>query len=265
MQPVKLTPALSQTALGSIRLVATDMDGTLTSYGELTPAVLQAFAQLKASNIEVMIVTGRSAGWVSGLVNYLPVVGAIAENGGLYISKANLEPLILPDIPRLTSHRDRLATVFERLKTRYPTLQPSVDNPYRITDWTFDITGLTATDLSWMQTTCAELSMGFTYSTVQCHLKIEQQNKAAGLQKVLQQQFPMLSVQEVITVGDSPNDESLFDLEQFPHSVGVANVAHYLPQLAHTPTYLTSASEGAGFSELADFLTRFSKLRKFNL
>lgn len=258
MQLIRLTPALGQISLGGIRLVATDMDGTLTNHGELTPAVLQSFEQLKAHGIEVMVVTGRSAGWVSGLVNYLPVVGAIAENGGLYISKASLEPMILPDIPLMASHRDRLATVFERLKTRYPTLQPSVDNPYRITDWTFDITGLTATDLSWMQTACAELSMGFTYSTVQCHLKIERQSKAAGLLKVLQQQFPTLSVKEVVTVGDSPNDESLFNSEQFPHSVGVANVAHYLPQLAHTPTYLTSASEGAGFCELVALLAQLS-------
>ncbi len=257
MQPVTLTALLGQ-AMAGIRLVATDMDGTLTSHGELTPAVLQAFEQLNARNIEVMIVTGRSAGWVSGLVNYLPVVGAIAENGGLYISKASLEPVILPDIPRLTGHRDRLATVFEQLKTRYPNLQPSVDNSYRITDWTFDITGLTTTDLSWMQTTCAELSMGFTYSTVQCHLKIERQSKAAGLLKVLQQQFSTLSVKEVVTVGDSPNDESLFDSALFPHSVGVANVAHYLSQLAHTPTYLTSAAEGAGFCELVALLTQLS-------
>ena len=70
-------------------------------------------------------------------------------------------------------------------------------------------------------------SMSFTYSTVQCHIKIPRQNKAAGLVKVLQQRFPELSPADIVTVGDSPNDESLFEA-QFPQSVGVANVAHYL-------------------------------------
>ena len=253
-QPQVLTAQNSKSALSNIRLVATDMDGTLTTDGEFKVGLIQAFDRLRASGIEVLIVTGRSAGWVSGLVHYLPVVGAIAENGGLYIDKANPEPVILPDIPRMTHHRDRLSSFFNRLKTRYPNLQPSVDNPYRITDWTFDITGLTESDLKWMQETCTAQSMGFTYSTVQCHLKIPRQNKAQGLAKVLQRRFPKLTPETVITVGDSPNDESLFDPEQFPHSVGVANVAHYLPSLAHTPAYITNAAESEGFIELVDGL-----------
>lgn len=231
------------------------MDGTLTTEGQLTPELLWAFARLCAQDIEVMIVTGRSAGWVSGLVNYLPVVGAIAENGGLYIGKQNREPLLLPDIPRMSAHRDRLATLFNQLKARYPDLRPASDNRFRITDWTFDIEGLTIDDLAWMQRTCAEYTMGFTYSNVQCHIMIKRQNKATGLAKVLQQQFSHLSSAEVVTVGDSPNDESLFDPEQFPSSVGVANVAHYLPVLAHQPTYVTASAEGAGFIELVDKLT----------
>ncbi len=255
MPPQLITPSLSKVAFEKVRLVATDMDGTLTVKGQFEPSLLQAFDRLRSHNIEVMIVTGRSAGWVSGLVNYLPVVGAIAENGGLYISKHNLEPVILPDIPQMAAHRDRLANLFDKLKKRYPNLRPALDNPFRITDWTFDIDGLSEDDIAWLQkTACAEPTMGFTYSNVQCHLKIERQNKAAGLTKVLQQQFPQLTPAEVVTVGDSPNDESLFDPGQFPCSVGVANVAHYLSVLAHQPSYITKAAEGAGFIELVDGL-----------
>lgn len=248
--PQLLTPDVGKAAFGDIRLVATDMDGTLTVDGKFTPALLESFASLQAKGIEVLIVTGRSAGWVSGLVNYFPIVGAIAENGGLYLPQGTLEPLILPDIPRITHHRDRLESLFNRLKARYPHLSPSVDNPYRVTDWTFDIDGLTEADIHWMQKTCAEQTMGFTYSTVQCHLKIIRQDKASGLAKVLAQKFPHITPEQVVTVGDSPNDESLFDSAQFPHSVGVSNVADYLPSLQHTPTYLTPSAEGNGFAEL---------------
>jgi hydroxymethylpyrimidine pyrophosphatase-like HAD family hydrolase len=55
----------------------------------------------------------------------------------------------------------------------------------------------------------------------------------------------------VVTVGDSPNDESLFDGDRFPLSVGVANIQHYLQQLQHQPRYITQASEVEGFSEFA--------------
>ena len=261
--PQTLSPlALSKECraqFANVRLVATDMDGTLTVNGQFKPTLLLAFEKLAELGIPVMIVTGRSAGWVSGLVHYLPVVGAIAENGGLYIPKPsvdtpNPEPMILPDIPRMTQHRDRLETLFNKLKTRYPTLRPSIDNTFRITDWTFDIEGLTSEDIALMQETCEHHAMGFTYSNVQCHLKIARQDKAQGLTRVLQRHFPQLSASEVLTVGDSPNDESLFDAEQFPCSVGVANVAHYLPDLAHHPRYVTQASEGAGFVELVKCL-----------
>jgi hydroxymethylpyrimidine pyrophosphatase-like HAD family hydrolase len=59
------------------------MDGTLTRSGRFSSALLQDLEVLALAGIPVVIVTGRSAGWVSGLLHYLPIVGAIAENGGI--------------------------------------------------------------------------------------------------------------------------------------------------------------------------------------
>ena len=254
-RPLALAQAKATSTLSQIRLVATDMDGTLTSAGEFTPALLQSFESLSQKGIDVMIVTGRSAGWVSGLVNYLPVVGAIAENGGVYIDKKSLEPEVLPDIPRMSQHRDRLAMVFRRLKKKYPHLRPSVDNVYRLTDWTLDIHDLTEDDMAQIKAFCESQTMGFTYSNVQCHIQVGRQNKAAGLARVLQKKFGQLDSQSVLTVGDSPNDETLFDAKQFPNSVGVANVVHYLPNLAHAPAYIARHPEVEGFVELTQLLT----------
>ncbi|MBE9064671.1 HAD family hydrolase [cf. Phormidesmis sp. LEGE 11477] len=256
MAPQKLAATYRQRFWQTIRLIATDMDGTLTRSGEFTPALLEAIASLRAHGIDVMIVTGRSAGWVSAIVNYLPVVGAIAENGGLYIDKQSGKSTLLSDIPDQAQHRDRLETIFNHLRQRYPSLRPSVDNPYRITDWTFDIDGLTQSDLDWMQAACKTKLMDFTYSTVQCHIKVEKQEKALGLNQVLRQKFPTMTATSIVTVGDSPNDASLFDPDQFPHSVGVANVSDYLSVLAHTPAYITAASEVEGFVELVNQLTK---------
>jgi hydroxymethylpyrimidine pyrophosphatase-like HAD family hydrolase len=61
----------------NIRLIATDMDGTLTQNGKFTPDLLQILTKLQQANMPVLIVTGRSAGWVQAIKNYLPITGAI--------------------------------------------------------------------------------------------------------------------------------------------------------------------------------------------
>lgn len=81
MSIVPLLQPLSAIDVQSVRLVATDMDGTLTTAGKFTPALFQTFEQLAAAGIQVLIVTGRSAGWVSELAHYLPIWGAIACYG----------------------------------------------------------------------------------------------------------------------------------------------------------------------------------------
>nr|HRL54645.1 HAD family hydrolase [Acidovorax temperans] len=51
-----------------------------------------------------------------------------------------------------------------------------------------------------------------------------------------------------VYVGDSTNDQLMF--QHFAHSVGVANVARFVPQLQHLPRYITQGERGAGFAEL---------------
>ncbi|HEY9851565.1 MAG TPA: HAD family hydrolase [Leptolyngbyaceae cyanobacterium] len=253
-----LTLLSSQTALAekTISLVASDMDGTLTRYGKFTSVLLKALEELSAANIAVLIVTGRSAGWVQGLKSYLPVMGAIAENGGVYFSRDREQPELLTSIPDLIVHRQQLGKMFAKLKREFPQIRESTDNCFRLTDWTFDVQGLNSLELQQLGTLCVEEGWGFTYSTVQCHIKPQNQTKAISLLQVLKNHFSELNRDEIITVGDSPNDESLFDRVIFPLSVGVANILHYTDQLKHLPTYITSLEEGEGFNELAQFLLK---------
>jgi hydroxymethylpyrimidine pyrophosphatase-like HAD family hydrolase len=66
---------LAQADLRSIRLIATDIDGTLTVGQHFSSQLLIALEKLQAVGLPVLLVTGRSAGWVEGLANYLPVAG----------------------------------------------------------------------------------------------------------------------------------------------------------------------------------------------
>lgn len=254
----RVLEAVNFSSFKTIRLIATDMDGTLTQSGQFTPSLLHALNDLAALSIPVLIVTGRSAGWVQGLVSYLPVAGAIAENGGIFYPHGDAPPDVLAPITDLIEHRRALAHTFHTLQSRFPTLQESVDNRFRLTDWTFPIHGLSTPELHQLGEYCQQQGWSFTYSTVQCHIKPLQQDKAMALLTVLQRYFPDLTPEEVLTVGDSPNDESLFNPEHFPHSAGVANLLHYRDRLTYLPRWVTQADEAQGFCELVDCLKRTS-------
>jgi HAD superfamily hydrolase (TIGR01484 family) len=244
---------LNQADLSNIRLIASDVDGTLTQNGKFVPNFIDTLLDLQSSGIKVFLVTGRSAGWVNALVNYLPVTAAIAENGGLYLQPDGKQDL-LSDIPDLTEHRLLLENAFCQIKNRFSNLKISSDNQFRITDWTFDVGNLTADEISAIAGQCHEMSLGFTYSTVQCHIKLAHQDKEIGLTKILGRYFPEFNQYQVLTVGDSPNDEAMFVPDKFPMSVGVANILHYQDKMTHLPKYVTQASEFLGFAELAKLL-----------
>jgi hydroxymethylpyrimidine pyrophosphatase-like HAD family hydrolase len=228
--PLLPLTALTADLKTNIALIASDMDGTLTRSEKLTSAVLRGLDELQASEIPLLLVTGRSAGWVDALRHYLPIAGAIAENGGLYLPPTGPWQLLSP-IPDIPTHRQNLAAAFLALKQQYPALQESGDNAFRLTDWTFDVAEIGSEELAAITEQCEQWGWSFTFSTVQCHIKPKQQNKAWGIQKVLRQYYPQLQPEQVLTIGDSPNDEAMFDPKFFPVSVGVANILNYRDRL----------------------------------
>jgi HAD superfamily hydrolase (TIGR01484 family) len=246
---------LNNINLSDIRLIASDVDGTLTKNGKFSSDFISTLLDLQSAGIKVLLVTGRSAGWVSALVNYLPIAGAIAENGGIFLQPNGTQDL-LSSVPNLSRHRILLENTFHHIKQLFPNLHPSADNHFRITDWTFDVNDLSADDIQAISNQCDLMGWSFTYSNVQCHIKPLHQDKATGLMSVLKKYFPELNSQQVLTIGDSPNDEAMFNPDLFPISVGVANVRHYQDKMLHLPKYVTYTSEFVGFSELAKLLVQ---------
>jgi HAD superfamily hydrolase (TIGR01484 family) len=251
---LKQLSEISSSVLSNVSLIATDMDGTLTEKGKFTAKLLHTLEDLAAAKVQVLIVTGRSAGWVSGISSLMPIVGAIAENGGVFYPDGNFAPVALTPIPDLFQHRQNLATTFTILQSQYPQIRESTDNRFRITDWTFDVVNLKPDELKNLGKICQDLGWGFTYSNVQCHIKPQGQDKAVGLLQVLGEYFPNYAPAQIVTVGDSPNDESLFNQHYFPVSVGVANLREYANCLQHQPAYITQAAEGEGFCELSRYI-----------
>jgi HAD superfamily hydrolase (TIGR01484 family) len=244
---------LSTAHLSSVKLIATDIDGTLTNNHQFSPQLFTALARLQAANLPVVLVTGRSAGWVEALANYLPVAGIIGENGGCYVSRTNgFQLLGSLKTKEISQHREKLADCFWQLQGTHSQIKESIDNRWRLTDWTFDIQGLDPSDLWEIAAQCERWGWDFTYSTIQCHIKLASHNKATGLRQVLKKYLDNLSPIQVLTIGDSPNDGAMFDPQEFPLSVGVANIANYLDQLSHQPAYLATQAEVNGFTEIVD-------------
>lgn len=247
----RLAP-LETADLSGIRLVATDMDGTITDSGRFSARLFETLDAIARSGRQILVTTGRSAGWVNAIATYLPVAAAIAENGGIYCCGEQIaEPLVA--IADLDRHRQQLGAMFARLRDRFPQLHLSTDNAFRLTDWTFDLDDLSASDLDTIRALCVDAGWEFINSSIQCHIRLPSQDKGTGLLQVLERAFPELGVEQVVTVGDSPNDTSMFDA-RFPYSIGVANIRNYLDRLPHLPAFVTSAEEGAGFRELSDRL-----------
>jgi HAD superfamily hydrolase (TIGR01484 family) len=250
-----MTNSFTAADLSSIRLIATDIDGTLTNDHRFSSQLLIALERLQAAKVPVLMVTGRSAGWVEALANYLPVVGAIAENGGCYFhGAAGCQLLGGLKMKEIGKHREKLADHYWQLQGTHSQIKESIDNRCRLTDWTFDLDGLDASDLWEIKAQCDRWGMDFTYSTIQCHLKLPSQSKASGIQQVLTKHFPKIKSAQVLTIGDSPNDAAMFDPEIFPNSVGVANVREYLDKMDHQPAYITEQREVGGFVEIVDQL-----------
>lgn len=125
----------------------------------------------------------------------MPVMGAIAENGGLFYPSASSESRILTPIDDINKHRHNLSITFNKLQSYFPQIRESADNQFRVTDWTFDVDTLTSNEIQTIAQLCQEMEWGFTYTNVQCHIKPKNQDKATGLFKVLHQYFPTYSSQ----------------------------------------------------------------------
>lgn len=237
----------------SIRLVATDMDGTLTQAGKFASRLMVRLEALQTQNIPVVIVTGRSAGWVGALMEYLPIAGAIAENGGYLFTARYPEGIPLIALDR--QFRPELQKVFQHLQHPYPSISPSADNPFRITDWTFDRETLSLAALADIQQRCQDLGWSFTYSSIQGHIKSPHQSKQMGLLRALAEHIDGdIQSHQLLTIGDSPNDAELLDRSVFPYSVGVANLRPYLSAMPSQPRWVSSEPELAGFLEITEGL-----------
>lgn len=248
--------------LAAVRAVAADVDGTVTIDGRIAPSTLTMFEQLRDSGRDVVLVTGRSAGWSAALARYLPgLAGVLAENGAVLILAAagEVSPILLDESladdsgPSTAAVEECLAAVL----AAYPNARPGTDNYCRISDRTIEVSDDIDPDV--VKDIAAKYGLSHTFSTVHHHLSRSSLTKKTGLLLALSQHIsPGIDpATEVITIGDSANDAPLFEPNTFSGTFGVRGVLRALNTLGgDVPTYVALADGGAGFNEIGKLLVR---------
>lgn len=267
MQALTLWP---QEARRKLVGVFTDIDDTLTTEGAITPDALQALANLKAAGLIVIPITGRPIGWCEPFMagthgTAWPVDAMVAENGAVafvhqkglqsaWNMRKPLSKLYQQDAATRTDNQARMQAIAAQVMAEVPGVQLSRDSAGRETDLAFDYAEFARHSPETVQqvlTVLQRAGMQTTVSSIHIHGCFGNFNKWQGAcwiaQALLGRDLPNERDRWVF-VGDSGNDQAMF--EHFTHSVGVANIARFVPQLAHLPGYVTAAERGAGFAEV---------------
>ena len=251
----KLRPfaAMPGSALARLRVLAADIDDTITAGGKLPARTLELFEELEAAGLVVALVTGRSAGWAQALAGYLPGVRlVVGENGLVCFDGAGQQRDLGP--PRdtafvrvLADNADRVARAFALTRTH--------DDAFRLFERAFlRPAGFDAEALRRSQ---GLVDDGFEVmaSSIHIHVRPSGWDKADGLLAGLAVVLPAAVADadaSILFVGDSSNDRPLF--ARFPRtSVGVRNVVRFLSELGENrPAYITEGEAAAGFAEVVE-------------
>ncbi len=249
--------------------VFTDIDDTLTTDGAITPDALQALHDLKAAGLHVIAITGRPVGWSEPFAAEWPVDAIVAENGSVALFKGDflkrIDTYPLQNIHSLLSKSyqsdsviraenfARMQHVLLRIEREVPGAQRSTDSAGRETDIAIDhseFTHLPPTTIAQVVHIMQSEGLQATVSSIHINGWIGSHNKLQGAHWIVNELFQRDLSQEMqrwVYLGDSTNDQLMF--EAFDNSVGVANIARFLPELKHLPRYVTRFERGAGFSE----------------
>ena len=257
----------SATARTPVQGVLTDIDDTLTLDGAITPDALAALHRLRAAGLPVFAITGRPAGWSEAFALAWPVNAIVAENGAVALSRGvgmgvgadgQLQKAYLQSEPVRSVNFTRLQAVAQHILQTLPQARLATDSPGRETDIAIDhseFAHLSEPEIAQVVALMREGGLNATVSSIHINGWIGGHDKLEGARWIVREHLGRDLDHELdrwVYVGDSTNDARMFG--HFPHSVGVANVARFVPQLAHLPCYITPSERGAGFAEVVDAL-----------
>ena len=249
----------------SIEFLLTDIDDTLTTDGQLSAEAYQAIWNLKKNQIKVIAVTGRPAGWCDLIARLWPVDAVIGENGALYYKYQNkrMKRWYFEDQEKLLNQNENLKKIESEILNQIPNAKISADQFCRLYDLAIDFnedfsegeSRPSKEEVLKIKKIFEDHNAIAKISSIHVNGWFGNYNKVSTAKLYLNQEYH-LSESEILKkcafVGDSPNDEPLF--EYFHHTFGVNNILNYKSQMKSLPFYLTENNCGEGFVEVANQL-----------
>ena len=254
--------------------VFTDIDDTLTTDGAVPPDTLQALHTLKAAGLHVVAITGRPVGWAQARASNWPVDAVVVENGAVALVpsavlsqigmerasplEGSLSKLYQQDAAERASHAARMRVVAARVLREVPGVALSSDSDGRETDLAFDYHEHARLPPETVEAVLAVLrneGMVTSVSSIHihgCYSRFDKWQGACWIVRTLWGRGLAAELDRWVFVGDSGNDEAMF--QHFIHSVGVANVARFVPQLTHLPRFVAPSERSKGFNEVVQAL-----------
>ena len=233
----------------SLRLVMSDVDGTLTADGEhFSPEIINTIQQLEDGGIMVGLVSGRTLPRLQQVARVLGTNGPlIAENGGV-------AQLRLGDgLVDLGYSRQPALDAVAKLKVAFPgVIQERKDNIDRMVDVSIHTGTISLTELKKVAPGVQISDSGYMV-----HVMAMGISKGYTLRRILDCLNGGLKPEEVLVCGDSPTDVSLF--QHFANSVWIRNPQlsdEQLAMMAGAASYSSDRAIDAGFVEVAEYILR---------
>jgi HAD superfamily hydrolase (TIGR01484 family) len=242
-----------------------DIDDTVTTAGRLEGSAYLAIEKLQQAGLLTIPITGRPAGWCDMIARFWPVDGVVGENGAFYFAydrnTAKMRRCYVRNEEQRLEDQTKLAELKKEILKKVPGSAISADQAYReadlAVDFCEDVAPLPNESVLKIKNIFEDSGAVAKISSIHVNGWFGDYDKLSTCQLFVSSQLGFeLSEQreKFIFVGDSPNDEPMF--QYFPNAVGVANVQNFRNQLQHPPTWVTRQESGAGFVELVDHLLK---------
>jgi hypothetical protein len=258
MKPIK---QFSSVVKKKIRYVLSDIDDTLTLNGRLPAVVFAAMERLQKAGIGMIPITGRPAGWCDHIARMWPVDGIVGENGAFYFqyddSQRKMRRLYFKSEEQRKADRQKLEKLKLEILDKIPGCRVSADQAYReadlAIDYCEDVPPLPMKGVDQIVRLFEEAGARAKISSIHVNGWFGEYDKLTMTRMLFEEVFKdgLEAIKEdVIFIGDSPNDAPMFRF--FPHSVGVANILQFKEKITHKPAWVTQQEGGYGFAEMVD-------------
>lgn len=244
--------------ISKIKFILTDIDGTLTNGGRISPKTYDMLWRLHNAGFKVIPVTGRTAGWASVAITDWPVDAIVVESGSIvyYLENGSRKEFVHPSIPK--ERYSAQQKILEVAKSTNPKIKVSIDQYSRFNDLAFNYAEdeddrLTFEEAREILQNIKKIGASGNISSIHINTWFGDYDKLPASLLFLKEHYGIEDPKDcVIYFGDAANDEEMFGY--FPISCGVANIAEYTDYMTELPTYITEFEGGEGFCEAGDIL-----------